>query len=414
MGDEIGVLVSKGTDYSETSSSSVYVESSDGSYNPGIEFNESSSSRGTFFTSVEKFEYKIYPPDDGSTSKQMCLEYNSAWYMIIDGRWFSKPECMEYDFKRNEFIISSGSSSIIKSSSSTRGNQIIFIDDRGNKKIVDVIVISSSSDLYEFSSSSISGFSSSSSSSENGYIGESVIPKEYSSLYNYKFVAETNALFENNVSIANGNYIAENVNVAAGAQIQGNVFCSGNMTLSSDAYVNSIVLAGNFNSQAGATYGSMEQRPVSVPYISRKTFNVGNTPLNVWAGQSVTLFPGEYGDVSVYSNANVIFEPGIYYFKSLYIAPGVNVKTENANSLIQIWVQNNMRIDDRASFMVGHDSKKILLYGNGFFDMYIGEESKVFATIVYPNGNVNVAPRMEFSGVIWAKSMIVGANTTIR
>lgn len=414
MGDEIGVLVSKGTDYSETSSSSVYVESSDGSYNPGIEFNESSSSRGTFFTSVEKFEYKIYPPDDGSTSKQMCLEYNSAWYMIIDGRWFSKPECMEYDFKRNEFIISSGSSSIIKSSSSTRGNQIIFIDDRGNKKIVDVIVISSSSDLYEFSSSSISGFSSSSSSSENGYIGESVIPKEYSSLYNYKFVAETNALFENNVSIANGDYIAENVNVAAGAQIQGNVFCSGNMTLSSDAYVNSIVLAGNFNSQAGATYGSMEQRPVSVPYILRKTFNVGNTPLNVWAGQSVTLFPGEYGDVSVYSNANVIFEPGIYYFKSLYIAPGVKVKTENANSLIQIWVQNNMRIDDRASFMVGHDSKKILLYGNGFFDMYIGEESKVFATIVYPNGNVNVAPRMEFTGVIWAKSMIVGANTTIR
>ena len=46
--------------------------------------------------------------------------------------------------------------------------------------------------------------------------------------------------------------------------------------------------------------------------------------------------------------------------------------------------------------------------------MYIGEESKVFATIVYPNGNVNVAPRMEFTGVIWAKSMIVGANTTIR
>ena len=435
MGDEIGVLVSKGTNYSETSSSSVYVESSDGSYNPGIEFNASSSSRGTSFTSVENFEYKIYPPDDGSTSKQMCLEYNSAWYMIIDGHWFSKPECLEYDFERNEFIISSGSSSIINSSSSARGNQITFIDDRGNKKIVDVIVISSSSYLYEFSSSSIqsssdvhgsSEYSSSScsssilsssgtsSSSQNGYIDDSVIPNEYSSLYNYKFVAETNVSFENNVSIANGDYIAGNVNVAAGAQIQGNVFCSGNMTLSSNAYVNSIVLGGNINSQAGATYGSMEQGPVSVPYISRKTFNVGNAPLNVWAGQSVTLSPGEYGDVSVYSNANVVFEPGIYYFKSLYIAPDVKVKTENTNGLIQIWVQNNMRIDDRASFMNGHDPKKVLLYGNGFFDMYIGVSSKVFATIIYPNGNVNVAPRMEFLGAIWAKSIIVGANTTVR
>ena len=492
MGEEKGKLVSTDFAYVINSSSSSQLLTLDDNYNLGNEFNPPSTEKRSSVTTVEKFNYEIIPPKDGSTSTTLCPKYNSAWYMLIDDQIFSQADCFDYDIEQGRIILTSSSSSgVVITSSSAKNNQITFIDDDGNIKIIDICVASSSSYLHvpfessssissvlwsssslfsssfessssnvltssnnlnlsssssnEYSSFSISSssdvngsseyssftdlssssiFISSSSelssssisysSSQNGNIGGTVIPNEYSSLYNYKFVAETNVSFENNVSIANGDYIAGNVYVAAGAQIQGNVKCSGNMSLSSNAYVKSIVLGGVLNSQAGASYGSMQQGSVTVPYISRNLFSVGTEPLNIWSGQTIMLSPGDYGDVSIYANANVTLESGVYHFKSLYIAPDAKVKSQNTNSPIQIWVQNNMRIDDRSSFMVGNDSKQVFIYGNGYFDMYLGARSKVSATVVYPNGRVNVAPHAEFAGSIWAKSINTGANAIVR
>ena len=453
MGEDKGKLVSTDFAYVINSSSSSQLLILDDNYNLGNEFNPPSAEKTTSVTTVEKFNYEITPPKDGSTSTTLCPKYNSAWYMLIDDQIFSQADCFDYDIEQGRIILTSSSSSgVVITSSSAKNNQITFIDDKGNVKIIDICIASSSSNwnlssssLSEFSSFSISSSSSvygsseyssftdlssssifisssselssssvSYSSSQNSNIGGTAIPNEYSALYDYKFVAETNVSFENYVKIPNGDYIAENVHVAVGAQILGNVMCSGNMSLSNNVYVKSIVLGGILNSQAGATYGSMQQGTVTVPYISRNLFSVGTEPLNIWAGQTIMLSPGEYGDVSIFANANVTLESGVYHFKSLYIAPDVKVKSQNANSPIQIWVQNNMRIDDRSSFMVGNDSKQVLIYGNGYFDMYLGARSKVSATVVYPNGRVNVAPHAEFGGSIWAKSISTGANAIVR
>lgn len=427
LGVADGVLVLKESDYVAVSSSS-YAMSSDN--NSGNEFNPPSSEKKKTVTSVEKFEYEIYPPKDGTTSKTICPKPNSAWYMLIDGLLQSKPECFEFDVEQNQIIVSSSSSlNDSKSSSSTRGNQIVFIDKDGNKKVIDIVVIRSSSSLSSLgsssslrsssslslsSSSSSSSYSSSSNSSSSEYIEGTAIPKDYTPQYRYKFVAESNISFENKVSVASGEYMANDVNVAANAQIQGNVLCSSDMSLNSYAYVYSITLGGTLNSQAGASYGSMEQQSVVVPYVSRMNFNVGSESINVWAGQTMILSPGDYGDVAIYTNASVYFEPGVYRFNSLYIAPHVEVKSTAENALLQIWVQNNMRIDDNSSFMVDKNPKQVFVYGNGFFDMYIGVRTKISATIVYPNGRVNISPYTEYSGLIWANSINIGANTTIK
>ena len=448
LGQDDGELVPKDSKYVTNSSSSSFIGSSDDNYNAGNEFKTSSSSRKSSVTSVETFDYEIKPPKDGSSSKTLCPQVNSAWYMLIDGLLFTQPVCFVYDFEKGEIVLSSSSgngdypvgssSSMKRSSSSVKGDQIIFIDKDGNKKVIDIVAVrptsssgsSSSSSILNISSSTSSSSSMSSSSSTNSslsssssytlssssreYIEGTVIPKDYTSLYRYKFVAESNISFENKVSVVSGDYVANDVNVAANAQIQGNVLCSGDMSLNSNAYVYSITLGGSLNTQTGASYGSMQQQSVVVPYISRMIFNVGPESINVWAGQMMTLSPGDYGDVTIYTNARVYFEPGVYRFNSLYIAPNVDVKSSVDNALLQIWVRNNIRIDDNSSFMVDHNPKQVLVYGNGFFDMYIGVRTKMSATIVYPNGRVNISPYTEYSGIIWANSINVGANTTIK
>ncbi len=437
MGKDLGTLVSVGSEYQIYSSSSEQGQSYNGDYNSGNEFNPHVSLNRTTVTSIDKFEYRILPPTDGAKSEKICLEYNSSWFMQLDGSLFTKPICMLYDFENNKIVMPPSSDvNVESSSSSVYGNQIVFIDEMGNKKVVDVVLITSSSYSGEYSSSGITDYSSSfdpfeksssssqssssieplnsSSSSKIGNIEGTAIPNEYSSLYSYEIAGATNVYFENNVTVLSGNYIATDVDVAANTNIQGRVQCNGNMVLNSNAYVYSIVLGGLLNTQTGASYGSLEQKNVTIPYIPRRSINVGSEPINVWAGQTVTLYPGDYGDVAIYTNANVTFIPGIYHFNSLYVAPKVNIKLSENNSLIQIFVQNNMRIDDNTSFMIGNDPKNIFVYGNGFFDMYIGVRTKISATIVYPNGKVNIAPYTDYSGSVWSNSVIVGANTIFR
>ena len=417
MGSEVGQLVLKEVNYVTSSSSSSEETSLNNPYDPGVEFDVSSSSLESYTTIIENYEYIIYPSDEELEYQKMCLEYNSEWFMVINGVWFSRPECVNYDIINGKLVVSSSSSTDEDSSSSTEENQIIFVDDKGNKKIINVVVASSSSssdEPGELNPPSESSSSDESGSSQDGYIEGTMIPEEYMLMYGYKFAVGTNISFENNVSVVDGTYLAKTVNVAANAQIQGNVQCQENMTISSNAYVRSIALGGLLNTQTGATYGSLEQTTIDIPYIPRKSFDTNVEPLNVWAGQSVTLSPGTYGDVAVYTNASIVFEPGIYYFNSLYIAPDVRVQSQNVNDAIQIWVQNNIRIDDRASFMESNSPKQVFVYGNDFNEMYIGTHSKISASIVYPNGRVNVSPFTVFNGSIWANSINIGANTTIK
>ena len=266
------------------------------------------------------------------------------------------------------------------------------------------------------SSSSI--VSSSSSLKHDSQLGDVIdgtaIPYDYYPLFGYKFVATSSINFENMVSASSGYYVTNNANLAAGASVNGNLWCSGNLVLNSNAYVKAVVLGGSLNTQAGAHYGSLVRRSVSVPSVPKKSFSANGSAVNVWAGQSRTLSPGTYGDVNVYSNANLTLEPGAYYFKSLYVSPDATVKSNSNNRFIQLWVQNNVSIGDRASVMKNYGAGHMFVYANGSTDLYIGTQANVSASIVYPNGKVNLAPHSTFTGRVWAKSVTSGANSAVR
>ena len=427
MGSEIGLLTLKDKKYVTNDSPSSEDVKQDNPYNPGVEFDVPATSVSkSSVTTVENYEYKIYPSDEDDKYQKMCLEYNSVWFMKIKGFGFSKPECFEYDVANDEFIVSSNSSSmdessssVNESSSSAKGNQIFFVDAKGNEKIITIVVANTSSSSYGMGetideSSSSQSSSSQSNSSQSRNIDGTAIPIDYSSLYRYKFVADADISIENNVSVLNGDFVTSTIYVAAGANVLGNILCSSNMSLSSNAYVQTIILGGQLNTQSGAKYGALEQKSIKVPSIAQRTFKAGKEQVVVRPGGSMTLTPGAYGDVSIYANSNVTLTSGSYYFKSLYIAPDANVKTENVDAPLQIWVQENIRIDDRSTFMIDKSFNKVFVYGNGSFDVYVGVDTKVSATLVYPNGKVNLAPYSEYAGLIWANSINVGANSIIK
>lgn len=368
---------------------------------------------------------------------------------------------------------SSGTSSQYSSSSqnpvssSVGGNQLVFVDDKGNTKIVTIEILSSSSVIWNpyiissgdpwnpstsssydpwnpstsssydpwnpstsssydpWNPSTSSSYdpwnpntsSSYSSSSSGGIYGETiggtVIPQEYGIFFNHQLVANQTLTFENAVNIQGGSFMARSVSVAANAMINGDVLCSGNVSLSSNAYIKSIVLGGSLSTQAGAQYGSLENAPVDVPSIPIRSFSADGLAFNVWSGQSASMSPGMYGDVNIYAGANITLEPGVYYFKSLYIAPNVNVTSTNVNHPIQIWVQGNVSVGDNASVMSEYNPNLFFIYSNAASNMYFGVQSRISATVVYPNGTVNLAPKLQYKGKVWAKSIIVGANLNV-
>ncbi len=151
--------------------------------NPSEMMNNSSSSVVVF---PSNSTYGILPPENGSNTKSICIEHNSAWRMIVNGCIFSKNVCIDYDFVNRSFEVPeelcnningvfAASSSSSVSVSSSNSSQLTFIDRKGNKKVVDIVVIDDqkptmlgySSGIFEISSSSFTSSLSSSSNSQS-------------------------------------------------------------------------------------------------------------------------------------------------------------------------------------------------------------------------------------------------------
>ena len=390
-------------------------------------------------SSKDVLTYGIQLTGDETKTKFICLDFPSTYFMVLFNRIFSTNVCLEYDFEKQTFVLSSsseeywsvssssdvgsGTGGISSSSDAGSGNQVYFTDGHGHDKIVEIIVLYSSSSFgtsyINISSSSIPEISSSSSSVQfdeefGEIIPETVVPSVYAMLYTYKFVGVSSISFANTVYANQGDYLSNYVEVAADAKIYGKLISLGNILLNSNAYAESISLGGVYNSQLGAKYGSMDNKIPEMPEFVTKTFTAGNTNVNVWSGQVHKFYPGTYGDVNIYANSKVSFEPGAYYFRSLYVAPDVSLAFENASRPVQIWVQNNISIGDRTNIENKSNAQNLFIYGNGSSPFYIGVQTNISATVAYPNGNVNLSPYTVFTGSVWAKSITIGANSSIK
>lgn len=403
------------------------------------------SSKSTMIESdgQQKSIYDLtYEIGSDSKTKTICFEFSSSWDLIINKILFGKNVCLNMDLKTNTVIYSSSSSSDgvslsssssnsdsgVSSSSSSLSGNIRFVDNDGNEIIVNIvpIVVSSSSsssdgaegsDPYS-SSSNNSGIGQSSSSSQIKYNGTIInntgIPEEYYSIYGYKLVSINKLTFADWSKGSGGYYIANSAEVGANANITGRLYSAGDIQLRSNSYIENLITSGNLEMQDGATYGSLQQASVNVPALVTKGFDIGTEDVNVWNNQSQTMEPGKYKNLHIYSNSVVTFEPGAYYFESFIIEPDVTILFENGSSPIQLWVQGTISFADRLQTVCKGNDTKLFIYGNTASSLYLGVTSALSATLILPNGNVNIAPYSIWTGSIWANSITIQANAAIK
>jgi hypothetical protein len=438
---------------------------------PTAHFEDSSSSTVVI---PDHPTYGIIPPEDGSRTKSICVDYNSDWRMIVNGCIFSKNVCFDYDFvervilvpddkcdKPNVIVAGSSSSSLLESSSAT--SQIVFVDQEGHEKIVDIVILDgqkptmpgyssswnglgvssssvspilssssiarssssvlvdgSSSSVFENSSSSVADGNSSSSiliDNKDGYgkvVHETAIPETFAALIDYKLVGRDRISVANSVTMGSDKYIAGTIDIAAGAKVNGTLISYGNVFVGSGAYVHTFVVGGNREIQQGAVIANYIEKNVDVPAVPAVSSSYGLENINIWPNNSAVLHPGLYENINVYANASVVFEPGVYYVKSLYVAPDASIDLKTDSDLIQMWIKDDFSIGDRSTFYSRGGAAKCFIYGNSAGYMYVGTNVNIGAYIAYPNGYVNLAPNSVLSGAIWTKSITVGANAIIR
>jgi len=176
---------------------------------------------------------------------------------------------------------------------------------------------------------------------------------------------------------AGGNVVLRGLNASGTFNVVGDVTAGGTVTLQNNAKVQGKIL---------------EHQTIASTQIP---FTV-NLPQTAGAGQSVppdgklTLGPGNYGDVQVFSRATLTLHPGTYFFQSFRLEPDSHVILENSSQPIFLYVRGDFQY--RGTFQ---EQATAAMTGNVFVGIlgttFVSLEAPFVGTIVGPNATLNLA-----------------------
>lgn len=398
-------------------------------YSAPLPTNESSSSSSSDETNLV---YEI----DGNDPYVCFSDYGNDWNFVAYGVVYTKYACIDLTNPKLPEYSSSSSDNVPESSSSC---DYFFKNEKtGDERCVTLVVRSSSSSKgypwwYDISSSSIptSGGSTGTSAGEEGYssginggssssynpsvtIPGTSIPQIYESIYKHKLATTGDLKFADNVNVSGIEFVGNNVEVGANARINGTLTSMGDMHLRNDSYTSKIVVGEKLNVENGARYESVIQEKDQIPLIPTVDFAVGENDVNVWNNQTAILKPGKYKTLHVYSNATVYFEAGSYYFENFEIEADAKIVFENKIDGMQIWIQEILRIGDRVQFVCEGGADQLMIYSNTNQMVYLGVSSELKATLIIPNGSASFSPNSVWIGKVWAKSIDIQPNVTVK
>lgn len=390
------------------------------------------SSSSSIYKVPDGVEAKIVTSKDKS---KICFSFSRFWKLIVSGQIFTAFTCFDYDVNKDEFILSSSSDvnpdDNPDNGSSSSSENAYFIDNNGNTVPIKIVVekeLSSSSsnpiiyEPYRYSSSSIpgtddsnAGSSSSSGIEYNGdVIPNTAIPEEYSFIANYKIITKGNLVLADRAKFMNGAYMANNIEMGVNARVDGEMYIANRTVLRNNAYIETLITKGSTELSNSAALGSIIDMNVVQPQVPLVNFAVGSEDVNVWNNQTITMSPGKYKNMHIYSNTTVTFESGAYFFESFVIEPDARVIFKNGQYPIQFWVNGRLSFADRFTPVCEGDKNQLFIYGNTTEYVYIGVTASLSATLVLPNGNVNLAPNSVWTGAIWANNVVLQPDVILR
>ena len=241
------------------------------------------------------------------------------------------------------------------------------------------------------------------------------IPPQYFDFLSSKVFATNNLVLRNRANLNNGVYVANSVTLDADAVANAKVVATTNVQMSNNSHIDTLVLGGTLNKADNATCNSIMYQNVSSQTLNTMYFVTGTENVTVTRDMpTFRLQPGMYKNLNVYGFAKIIFEPGVYYFESVYIDTDVEMTIENENAPVQIFVQNQFNVGDRTAILNKSGvAGKFLVYSNAQ-NIRLGVTGEVIATLIAPNAYVEMANNAVWYGYIWAKNLILNTDASVR
>lgn len=336
----------------------------------------------------------IYRSYGSILKRNICISFGPGWRLTIGDRTLYIGGCFDFD-PTNDFP-----------------QEIILTDGNGNEEIIIIEDGEVKPDQIDQSSSSGED------SDEDDPPGSEddpliSIPPVYNVLRNYNLAASKNIALADRVHVE-GNIIGNNIEIGANASVSGNISSSGNVLLRSQASVKNISLSGSLETQMGAFYSEVIKTSIDLPTISSISFTPGNGDVTVANNQSLSISPGYYNNLHAFSNSSLTFTPGDYYFNSFIIEPDVKLNFENEANGVRIWIQGRLSLADRVTLNNQGNKDQLFIYSNTNENIYIGVSTSLEGIFVLPYGTVNLAPRSSFIGNIWAETINIQADASVR
>lgn len=155
---------------------------------------------------------------------------------------------------------------------------------------------------------------------------------------------------------------------------------------------------------------------ILLPEMGNTDVAHGENSIVVNNNEIVTLEPGKYKDIRVYSNARVIIKPGEYHSSTFVIEPDVEIYYSAGNGKsTDFVVENEFRVGDRvtAHFITETIPLSVKIYSAQESPLRIGTDCIFYGTIIAPKASININSRTSFFGAIQGKQVIVEPQALI-
>jgi len=199
--------------------------------------------------------------------------------------------------------------------------------------------------------------------------------------------------------------------VGSHATITGNAIVNANAFMQDNATVaGNLTLAGVLQHQNIFTItGTLTQHAmVTIPSLVTHTVTAGTGTQTVANNATVTLNPGQYGNMTINAGAKVTFLAGTYNFLSLNVQPDVIV-TDNAATSIN--VAGALTWSDRVK-MQSTLAQPLTLYTNAT-SIRVGTDGIFKGFLIAPNAVLDVASRTSFQGCVGAHDITFEPDVTL-
>jgi predicted acyltransferase (DUF342 family) len=187
-------------------------------------------------------------------------------------------------------------------------------------------------------------------------------------------------------------------------QVNGNAFMRDQSVVQGD-----LTLRGTLQHETTFTItGTLRENAadVLIPTLATRTFPVGAGNPVIANGAVVTLFPGNFGNMTFRARSQVTLVNGTYNFASLNIEPDVRV---NANGTVNVNVQGALTIGDRDRLNAAAP-RNLTFYTNSAGTVLLGTDIVATALVVGPTATINVASRLSMSGCIGGRNLTIDTD----